>query len=53
MTDDRKHEDQTPENKLKATDELKDGELDKVSGGSFDLSNIVGGVAKAVLPIAK
>ena len=33
MTDTRKLEDQTPENKSKATGELKDGELDRVTGG--------------------
>jgi hypothetical protein len=34
MTDTRKLEDQTPENKSQATGELTDGELNQVSGGS-------------------
>jgi hypothetical protein len=34
MTDTRKLEDQTPENKSKATGELTDGELNQVSGGA-------------------
>lgn len=32
--------------------ELSPEELDTVTGGSFDLGNIVGSVAKAVLPMA-
>jgi hypothetical protein len=31
---------------------LRDDELDAVTGGSFDLGNIVGSIAKAVLPLA-
>ena len=31
---------------------LRDDELDAVSGGMFDLGNIVGSIAKAVLPTA-
>jgi hypothetical protein len=31
---------------------LRDDELDAVTGGSFDLGNIVGGIAKAVIPMA-
>jgi hypothetical protein len=33
-------------------DELLDSELDMVIGGSFDLGNIVGSIAKAVVPMA-
>jgi hypothetical protein len=33
MTDTRKLEDKVPDSKLTTTDELKDAELDKVSGG--------------------
>jgi hypothetical protein len=33
-------------------DELQDDELDMVTGGSFDLGNIVGSIAKATLPLA-
>jgi hypothetical protein len=33
-------------------DELLDSELDTVTGGSFDLGNIVGSIAKAVVPMA-
>ena len=31
---------------------LRDDELDAVTGGSFDLGNIVGSVVKPVLPMA-
>jgi hypothetical protein len=31
---------------------LRDDELDAVTGGSFDLGNIVGSIAKATLPLA-
>jgi hypothetical protein len=31
---------------------LRDDELDAVAGGSFDLGNIVGSIAKAVVPMA-
>jgi hypothetical protein len=31
---------------------LRDDELDAVTGGSFDLGNIVGGIVKAVIPMA-
>jgi len=31
---------------------LRDDELDAVTGGSFDLGNIVGGISKAVIPMA-
>jgi hypothetical protein len=31
---------------------LRDDELDVVTGGSFDLGNIVGSIAKATLPLA-
>ena len=34
MTDTSKLEDQNPENKSKATGELKDGELERVNGGA-------------------
>jgi len=31
---------------------LRDDELDAVTGGSFDLGNIIGSIAKATLPLA-
>jgi hypothetical protein len=31
---------------------LRDDELDAVTGGSFELGNIVGSIAKATLPLA-
>jgi hypothetical protein len=34
-------------------DVLLDSELDTVTGGSFDLGSIVGGIAKAVVPLAR
>jgi hypothetical protein len=34
-----------------AAEELTVAELDHVAGGSFELGNIVGSVAKAVLPM--
>jgi hypothetical protein len=36
----------------KRRDELLDSELDTVTGGSFDLGNIIGSIAKATLPLA-
>jgi hypothetical protein len=41
MTDTRKPEDKVPENKLTTTDELKDVELDKVTGGHSDLGKYI------------
>jgi hypothetical protein len=32
-------------------DELRDSELDTVIGGSFQIGNILGSVAKAVIPV--
>jgi hypothetical protein len=37
--------------KAERRDELLDRELDTVTGGSFDLGQIVGNIAKAVVPI--
>jgi hypothetical protein len=39
ITDTRKFEDQTPENKSKATGELTDSELGRVSGGGKAVEN--------------
>ena len=36
--------------KAERRDELLDSELDTVTGGSFDLGSIVGGIAKAAVP---
>ena len=38
--------------KAERRDELLDSELDTVTGGSFDLGNIIGSIAKATLPLA-
>ena len=38
--------------KAERRDELLDSELDMVTGGSFDLGNIIGSIAKATLPLA-
>jgi hypothetical protein len=38
MTDTRKLEDKVPNSKMTTTDELKDAELDKVSGGGKTLA---------------
>jgi hypothetical protein len=39
--------------KAERRDELLDSELDTVIGGSFDLGSIVGGIAKAVVPLVR
>ena len=39
--------------KAERRDELLDSELDTVTGGSFDLGSIVGGIAKAVVPLVR
>ena len=39
--------------KAERRDELLDSELDMVTGGSFDLGSIVGGIAKAVVPLVR
>jgi hypothetical protein len=38
--------------KAERRDELLDSELDMVTGGSFELGNIIGSIAKATLPLA-
>ena len=38
--------------KAERRDELLDSELDTVTGGSFELGNIIGSIAKATLPLA-
>jgi hypothetical protein len=37
---------------LTERDELQDDELHMVTGGSFELGNIIGSIAKATLPLA-
>ena len=57
MTDTRKLENQTVENKSKATGELKDTDLDNVTGGGLALqtafSNVIKSVGEALATAAR
>ena len=62
MCDDHRYQNHRPQankcvsrelDKAERRDELLDSELDTVTGGSFDLGSIVGGIAKAVVPLVR